>query len=243
MPPTLTQRLALLERPPGYPVMRQRWSRLLFAHWPVAAELLQATLPPGLHVDTFKGQAWLGIVPFYMESIRPVYLPPLPLISWFLEMNVRTYVHDDQGRAGVWFYTLDCNQPVAVEIARRVFRLNYLHASMSAKREGDLVRYQCQRHGTNNIVRYAYRPQGELRAATPGSFEFFLVERYLLFSIGRRGQLHTGRVHHSPYTFADAICEEWSGEPLRQAGFPLPVDEPASLLYSPGVDVTVYPLQ
>ena len=112
--PTAAQRLAARERPQGFPVMRQRWSGLLFLHWPVEISLIQKRLPPGLHVDTFDGQAWLGVVPFFMQRVRPIGLPPVPWLSWFLELNVRTYVHDDAGNPGVWFFSLDCDQPVAV---------------------------------------------------------------------------------------------------------------------------------
>jgi hypothetical protein len=132
MIPTLNQRLAHRDKPSAFPVMRQRWSRLLFLHWPMEPDVIQATLPPGLTVDTFDGRAWIGVVPFFMERIRPVFCPPVPGISWFLELNVRTYVHNEQGNSGVWFYSLDCNQPLAVEIARRLFHLPYQHAEMKA---------------------------------------------------------------------------------------------------------------
>ncbi|MFZ4596552.1 MAG: YqjF family protein, partial [Verrucomicrobiaceae bacterium] len=160
-----------------------------------------------------------------------------------LELNVRTYVHDEQGNSGVWFYSLDCNQPLAVEIARRLFHLPYQHAEMKAKMEGDAVRYDCQRKGETVAADYRYRPGGELRTAEPGSFEFFLLERYLLFSTSRDGRIHSGQVHHVPYTFVEAECDAWSAEPIRQAGCALPEGSPTSLLYSPGVDVSVYPLR
>ncbi len=113
--------------------MRQRWTGLLFLHWPVEPALVAERLPAGLHVDTFEGNAWLGAVPFFMDRVRPVGTPPLPWLSWFMELNVRTYVHDDHGNAGVWFFSLDCNQPLAVEIARRSFHLPYQHAVMRSR--------------------------------------------------------------------------------------------------------------
>lgn len=242
--PTPEQRLAMRGKPATFAVMRQRWTRLLFLHWAMDPEVIQKTLPPGLHVDTFAGKAWAGVVPFYMDAIRPVYVPPVPWISWFLEMNVRTYVHDDHGNSGVWFYSLDCNQPLAVEVARRFFHLPYQHSRMSARREADKVHYHSERHGTGVATDYVYQPDTKaVRIAEPGTFEFFLVERYLLFSASSVGRIHTGRVHHTPYTFTEAQCEKWSAEPLRQAGLPMPVEAPDSMLYSPGVDVWVHPLQ
>ena len=146
--PTLNQRLAACDHPAGFAVMRQRWSGLLFLHWPVDAAMIAERLPAGLQVDTFDGRAWIGVVPFFMGSIRPVGLPPVPWLSWFMELNVRTYVHDSEGNPGVWFFSLDCNQPVAVEIARRAFRLPYQHARMHSVREGSRVRYHCHRRTT-----------------------------------------------------------------------------------------------
>jgi hypothetical protein len=102
--PTPLQRLLMREYPASRPVMRQRWSQLLFLHWPVDPEWIRSRLPAGLHVDLFDNRGWMGVVPFAMERVHPVGLPPLPWISWFLELNVRTYVHDDAGRPGVCFF-------------------------------------------------------------------------------------------------------------------------------------------
>ena len=128
----MARRLAQRERPASFLVGRQRWNHLLFGHWKIDAAEIQATLPPGLFVDTFEGDAYLGVVPFFMQRVRPAWLPPLPGVSWFLELNVRTYVFDAEGRPGVWFYSLDCNQPVAVFLARSLFHLPYFHAKMTS---------------------------------------------------------------------------------------------------------------
>ncbi len=130
MRPTAADRLLLRERPAAPVVMHQRWRALLFAHWRIDPDAIQKTLPVGLHVDTCDGSAWLGVVPFFMDAVRPAFLPALPWLSWFQELNVRTYVHDEKGVPGVWFYSLDCNQPLAVAIARTLFHLNYRHAAM-----------------------------------------------------------------------------------------------------------------
>lgn len=241
--PLLSDRLAIRERPPGRSVMQQRWSRLLFLHWPVPVGMLQAKLPPGLHVDTHDGVAWLGIVPFYMERIRPVALPPMPGVSWFLELNVRTYVHDDDGVPGIWFFSLDCNQPFAVEVARRFFHLPYQHALMSAEETDGRVRYRCQREtdGASDAV-FNYDVCRIGSPADPGTLEFFLAERYLLFSATADGSLFTGRVHHAPYRLAPVACEEWSTEPARLNGLDLPHTPPASILGAETVDVRIFPL-
>lgn len=240
--PTLDQRLALRERPHGPVVMRQRWSALLFLHWRVHPDLLRPHLPAGVHLDLHEGEAWLGIVPFFMQRVRPAFLPPMPGLSWFLELNVRTYVHDEQGTPGVWFFSLDCGQPLAVEFARRFFHLPYQHASMSAKSD-DFTYYECRRNKADTPATYRYRQARDGRPAEPGSLEFFLAERYLLYSADRRGGIHHGRVHHHPYLLAPADCPEWSNAPATWDGIDLPDTPPDSALVAAPVDVAVFPLR
>ncbi|MCP4081054.1 MAG: DUF2071 domain-containing protein, partial [Planctomycetaceae bacterium] len=81
------------------------WNDLLFAHWPVSAETLAPHLPEGLEVDTLEGQAWIGLVPFQMADVAPRFVPAIPGVSAFPEMNVRTYV-TCRGKPGVWFFSL-----------------------------------------------------------------------------------------------------------------------------------------
>ena len=243
-PPTLEQRLALRERPSGFPVMRQRWAGLLFLHWPVDPTLIAERLPAGLHVDTFEGKAWLGVVPFFMDRVRPVGLPPVPWLSWFMELNVRTYVHDDHGNAGVWFFSLDCNQPLAVEIARRSLHLPYRHAAMKSRIDGRRVEYHSRRKCVGSPdARFDYEMPEVTGPAPLDSLEWFLVERYLLFSASPSGKLSCGRVHHPPYQIAPGKCDRLSTEPLRLNGFPIPIEAPCSILTAAPVDVRIFPLR
>jgi hypothetical protein len=223
--------------------MRQRWSRILFLHWQVDPAPLRALLPHGLHLDLHEGAAWLGIVPFFMERVRPSFLPVVPGLSWFLELNVRTYVHDDQGVPGVWFHSLDCNQPIAVELARKLFHLPYRHAEMSCRTAGRNTGYRCLRRGQVEDARFCYGPGGTARAAAPGTLEFFLAERYLLYSAAKDGSLFEGRVHHAPYQLAPADCSEWSTLPAVWNGLPAISFPPQSALWVDHVDVNVFPLR
>ena len=223
--------------------MKQRWSRLLFLHWRVQPELLRPLLPPGLHLDLHEGAAWLGVVPFLMERIRPVYLPAVPKLSWFLELNVRIYVHDDSGLPGVWFLSLDCNQPLAVSLARNLFLLPYQHARMRYGGTLAETTYHCLRRGETEEAAYHYGPTGDAAPAEPGSLEFFLLERYILFSRGRRDRLYQGRVNHPPYQWAPAVCEKWSTLPVKWDGLPEPSGPPESVLWVDHVDVDVFPLR
>jgi len=176
-----------------------------------------------------------------MRGIRPRFCPPVPGISDFLELNVRTYVHDEQGRPGVWFYSLDCDQPLAVWTARRLFHLPYQHARMQAPMTDGWIDYTCQRRGEPAQSRLRYQLSAETHTAAPGTLEFFLAERYLLFSPSPRG-IRCGQVHHVPYPLAEAKLDAWDAKPLLQAGFSDPQRPPDHVIGSPGVAVRVYPL-
>ncbi len=244
MTPSLHQRLAVRELPAESIVMRQTWRSLFFAHWKVDPSLIAKSLPEGLYPDLFDGAGWIGVVPFAMDAVRPRGFPAVPWLSWFLELNVRTYVHDDNGLPGVWFYSLDCNQPVAVEIARGLFHLNYRHAQMKVRKDRNgAFRYQSRLLGEEQTVVLAYQPRGELYEAEVGSLLFFLVERYLLYSQNRSGELFTGRVHHEPYRMAEVVAEVDGTAIARLTGLPDLDRQPDHLCYSPGVDVTIYPLR
>src|SRR5256714_3829384 len=162
-------------------IMPHRWEALLFLHWKISPAEIQPTLPNALTVDTFDGEAWLAISPFFMRKVRPVGLPPIPWLSEFQELNVRTYVYDERGVPGIWFYSLDCDQPLAVAGARSLTGLPYFNAEMSASADG-IIDYCCRREGTDQPARYRYRPGGMPSAAEQESLEFFLLERYYLYS-------------------------------------------------------------
>ncbi|OYU99820.1 MAG: hypothetical protein CFE26_24990, partial [Verrucomicrobiales bacterium VVV1] len=221
---------------------------MLFLHWTWDPAAIQATLPPGLTVDVHEGKAWVGLVPFFMERVRPRGLPAVPGLSDFLELNVRTYVHDAQGRPGVWFYSLDANQWLAVKIARTFFHLPYEHATMRATvapQTGE-VDFRAQRAGTERESRFVYRPVSESggRKAKEGSLEFFLVERYRLFAHDcRSGDLFSGKVHHAPYRIGAAHVPTWDDTMLRLAGFERAGRAPDHVCSARAVDVEVWPLE
>ena len=232
----------LLERQPlvgRRGVMFQSWLHLLFLHWTVEPEIVQRTLPQGLSVDTYGEKAWIGIVPFYMRHVRPVMLPFLS--SNFLELNLRTYVKDRHGAPGVWFYSLDANDPLAVWMARLLFGLPYRHAKMRAIQREDEITYSCQRHGSSTVQEYRFQPSDDLGEAKIGSLEFFLIERYRLFSL-RGARLLTGRVYHHPHNLGKAVVPKFDKHPFQLDGLPTPPGAPDSVLYSTRVDVTIYPV-
>jgi len=229
-------------RPRGPVVMYQRWRRLLFLHWDREVAEVQATLPAGLTVEPWEGRAWLGVVPFRMEGVRPRFLPAVGGLSNFPELNVRTYVRDAHGRSGVWFYSLDCAQPVAVWGARVGFGLPYFHACMREQLDERTtwISSDCRRCGeSGEPAHYEFRGLGDATRAGEGTFEQYLVERYRLFA-RRAGKLLAGEIWHEPYAIQTAEVACWSAIPLRQAGFDVGNVPPAHAVFSPGVDVSIF---
>lgn len=218
--------------------MHHRWERLLFLHWRIPPARIQATLPAGLTVDTFAGEAYLGIVPFFMRRVRLVGTPHLPWFSGFQELNVRTYVFDAHGVPGVWFYSLDCNRLLAVLGARALTGLRYFHAQMSAT-AGEFIEYDCRRRNTTRRARYRYRGLGAAREAEPLSLEAFLLERYYLFATRGRSLIRA-QVAHERYRFREAEVTESSTVPAELDGFRELSEPPAHQCYVDGFDVQIF---
>jgi uncharacterized protein YqjF (DUF2071 family) len=244
--PPLGARLAAARRPDATVLGMQRWRRLLFLHWALPPDALRPVLPPGLDVDTFEGRAYVGLVPFLIRGNRLRFLPPVPGTADFLELNLRTYVHWKGHDPGVWFFSLDASNLLAVLAARLSFRLPYFQAAMGARAEGGVTHYHCDRvrpEPTPARVDVRYRVGEPLDAAVPGSLDHFLVERYLLYADWGRAGLKVGQVHHQPYPLQRAEVQRLDCASLFRAhGLPAP-DEPPHALYSPGVDVEVFALR
>lgn len=244
--PTLNQRLEVRQKPINRsPVMYQNWRDLLFLHWKFSPELIQKTLPEGLFVDTYEGNAYLGLVPFFMQNVRPRFFPSVPGISNFLEMNLRTYVYDSSGKPGVWFYSLDANQKLAVICARTFFNLPYFHAKMSANMSENTIRYKCKRlENSQNIdTEVSYSQKEKLKVFSQDSLEFFLIERYILFASDKNKNLYSGQVHHIPYPLYNPDYKIEKISALELAGFSQPKRPPDHAIMSPGVDVEIFSIQ
>jgi hypothetical protein len=222
--------------------MLQRWEHLAFLHWRYEPAVVQALLPPQLTVDTWNDAAWVGLVPLFMRDVRPRFVPPIPALSDFLELNLRTYVYDATGRPGLYFYSLDCDQPLAVETARRFLNLRYEHCVISAAAGSDgWVNFEARRAGTGEKSAFRYQAFGEAATAGEDTLEFFLIERYRLFTTDGAGeQLHSIRVCHAPYRIRSARVAAWSDVSLRQAGFEPPLRDPDHICCADSVEVEVF---
>jgi uncharacterized protein YqjF (DUF2071 family) len=246
--PDPIDRIAPRRRPDRRPVMYQEWHHLLFLHWEVPAEPLRALLPAGLDLDTFDGRAFVGLVPFTMRNIRPRRCPTAPYLSNFHETNVRTYVHRGGCDPGVWFFSLDAANPVAVALARATFGLPYHHARMCVEvapdgGPGPSLTYVSERvrpPARPALAEVRARVVGPVEPAEPHSLEFFLAERYLLYST-LRGHLRRGQVHHTPYPLQRADVDTLDETLLAAAGIGRPDAGPLAH-YASGVRVEVFPL-
>jgi len=171
--------------------MYQSWGKLLFMHWPVPAESLRPLIPEPLAIDTHDSVAWVGVTPFTMWGVRPAFAPALPFLSESHELNVRTYVHLD-GVPRVWFFSLDANNPVAVLGARLAFYLPYFNARMSLERRDRTVHFasmRTHRRAAPAEFEATWTVGDRLGEAWPGSLDFFLIERYCLYTARKAGSI------------------------------------------------------
>jgi uncharacterized protein YqjF (DUF2071 family) len=219
--------------------MGQTWEELLFAHWRVPVEAIRAHVPPELEVETHDGSAWVGVTPFRLTGLRARGLLPIPGASSFLELNVRTYVNAGDGeKPGIWFFSLDASSRLAVEAARRTYKLPYFHARMSAAHRGEWIDYECARmNEAGRVFSGRYRATGSVFRAVPGSLEWFLAERYCLYTTDR-GKVHRAEIHHELWDLqpAEAEVELASIAPLDLAGEPL-------CHFARRQDVVIWPLE
>jgi uncharacterized protein len=184
-------------------VMRQEWHDLLFGHWALPADVVRAVLPRELqaHLDLWKGQAYVAVVPFVIRNLRPRGVPSIPVISHFAENNVRTYVTVD-GKPGVYFFSLDAANVSAVLGARLVYGLPYFKANFRIQREGDTIRYKSRRTVRPRPAEFVgeYRPASEVLPWQPMSekIERYVTERYCLYSV-IAGRVYRTNIHHPPW--------------------------------------------
>jgi uncharacterized protein len=267
------ERLASRQRPAGSPIGYHRWHDLLFIHWRMPPSMLRPIVPAGLDIDTWDGDAWLGVVAFDMTGVRPWWSPAMPGVSAFHETNLRTYVHRAGRGPGVYFISLEAANSLAVRVARWRWNLPYYRARMTIARREERVHYASERlwpqpRGARTDLEVELgEPLGEIPVgqaflparhssqtgmsaphghAVPRTLEFFLAERYLLYTASRRGQILCGQVHHTPYPLRAARllrCEETLSQ---AAGICFSTDEPhppCHAMFSSGVEVEIFSLR
>ncbi len=245
-------RIAPTQHPNRRAGMRQNWRDLLFLHWPVPVNTLRPLIPQRLDLDLFDGTAYVGLVPFTMNGVRPVGFPPVRGLSSFHETNVRTYVRLGERDPGVWFFSLDAANQFAVWLARNLFHLPYHYARMFLEHEplprphdsSTTVPYAGVRHWPGPLpASYTIRatPTGPIQPAQPGTLDHFLAERYLLYTT-HKNQLYQGQVHHTPYPLLSAHLHSFNESLLTAAGIERPETKPI-VHFARGVNVDIFPLR
>jgi uncharacterized protein len=223
--------------------MGQSWVDLLFAHWRVPEEALRRVVPEQLPIDTFDGDAWLGITPFCVRGLRLRGTLPAPGLSTFPELNVRTYVNVG-GKPGIYFLSLDADSAVAVRAARLSYRLPYFHSRIRVDRDGDGIGYDLLRLSDDGPPAYftaRYGGEGAELPVRDGSLERWLTERYCLYTLDDRGRTLRGDIHHPPWP----LRRGWAEIETNTMAMPFGIElegEPL-LHFSPRQDVAIWTIQ
>jgi uncharacterized protein YqjF (DUF2071 family) len=203
-------------------LLAQTWRDLLFAHWPLRPEAIQPLLPAGLALDTFAGEAWIGVIPFDIAHLAPR-SAPRGLRLAFLELNVRTYVIVD-GKPGVWFFSLDAESPTAVRLARATYHLPYHWARMRMNQADGWISYVSRRvwgGAAGPAFSGRFQPVGPVALSLPGSLEYWLTERYCLYVSDSAGRLSRGEINHPPWPLQPAAAEIEINSMAAAHGIPL----------------------
>jgi len=219
--------------------MQQTWHDLLFAHWPLPVESIRSLVPQPMTLDTYEGKCWIGVIPFRMSGIHRRGFPPLPGLSCFPELNVRTYVKHN-GKAGVYFFSLDAASLPAVWAARRFYHLPYFHASMTSQASDGSIHYYSRRHGSAAEFRGHYAPSAEARLRDKGTIEHWFTERYCLFTTFQN-QIYRREIHHRSWPLQDAEAEIEIDTMAAAAQVSLPETKPL-LHFARKLEVLIWPL-
>jgi uncharacterized protein YqjF (DUF2071 family) len=220
--------------------MAQSWHDLLFAHWPVAPGAMRPLIPPQLELDTFDKQCWLGVVPFRMSGVRVRGLPAIAGTSRFPEINVRTYVVSGS-KPGVYFFSLDAENWLAVRAARLLYHLPYFYAKMRSDNLGNEILYRSKRRNSEAEFLGRYRPVAPVSLRNTNTLEHWLAERYCLYA-AVKNTVYRGEIHHLPWPLQDASAEITVNTMARAAGIVLPDTEPL-LHFARRLDVLIWPLR
>ncbi|HEX4668530.1 MAG TPA: DUF2071 domain-containing protein [Solirubrobacterales bacterium] len=223
--------------------MGQTWAQLLFAHWPLTTQALEHVVPPQLRLDTYDGSAWIGITPFLVEGLRLRGTAPLPWVSSFAEINVRTYVSVG-GKPGIFFLSLDASSCAAVQAARPAYRLPYFRSRIATGADPEGFSFAAVRtsaDGPPACFKARYGPAGEELVNRPGSLERWLAERYCLYTLDERQRILRGEIHHPPWPLRPAWAEIETNTMAVPYG--LSLQGPPLLHFSARQDVALWSLQ
>jgi len=173
----------------------QEWNNSLFLHWKVPTSELTNLVPKGISVDTFNGESWISLVAFTMERIRPRNLPSVSMISDFHEINIRTYVSNNN-KSGVYFLSIEAEKQISCFVARLLSGLPYTKTSIHVDTNGNSHKYS-----SSNVTKGFHLDTnftiGE-RITDKSELDNWLTERYALYlDVGKK--VFRYETHHKPW--------------------------------------------
>jgi hypothetical protein len=173
----------------------QEWNNALFLHWIVPVELIRDLVPAELPIDTFEGKAWVSLVAFTMEKIRPRLLPSLNYISNFHEINLRTYVNY-KGKSGVYFLNIEAEKALSTFIARQLSGLPYEKAEIRRFVKGTDYSYTSVNKGKNFKFNTDFTLGNKIESKS--DLDKWLTERYSLY-LKKDNKLYRYQIHHAEW--------------------------------------------
>ena len=229
-------------------IMKQEWQNLLFLHWSIPVKTIRHLIPEELEIDTYDNSAWIGIIPFQMRNLRPSFLFPIPSISNFTEINLRTYVKDKYNRKGVWFFSLDTHNSFGNWVAQTFFHLNYRSAKtefLNTQTQLNTCKFSFPKtQYPEQIFSWQHSEHTFMPSKSPESLEFFLTERYRLFSYNnKRNSLLTGTLSHDSYKLNRPKLLKYTTDLFASNGIDFSNVYPESILACKGTNVKVYPIE
>lgn len=204
----------------------QEWNQVVFLHWAVSPAVLEPMMPEGLKLDIIDGQAWVSLVAFTMNNIRPRNLPAFSPVSDFDEINIRTYVERD-GKTGVHFLSIEAGKPIAVKIARSLSGLPYRYSKMS-RNEEHFTSINKER-GDHLEITGAFGNAMN----SPDQLDLWLTERYALIQDDGHA-LNQFEIHHVPWPLYVFVPDRIR---IDYPEYDFLSDPPHRVHYSPGVQV------
>jgi len=172
----------------------QEWHYTVFFHWEVPVYFLEKYIPKGLKLDTYTSMAWVSLVSFEIQNMRLRYLPAMPYISNFEEINIRTYVIKD-GIPGIYLFSIETNKLIEVLISRLLIGLPYEKAEI--ERSGNhLVSQNVKKNHLLDIK------IGQTAPLQKNDLDLWLTERHSLYEICN-GKICRFDIHHKEWDLQD----------------------------------------
>ncbi|MGV0920069.1 YqjF family protein [Empedobacter falsenii] len=169
----------------------QEWNKALFFHYKIDKEILKEFVPKDLEIDEINDSAWVSLVAFTMEKIRPRFLPAFSPISDFDEINLRTYVTKD-GKSGVYFLSIEAGKLFSAILAKSLSGLPYEKSNINRTENS----YQANHPELNFSLLADFHVGMQVKHKT--ELDLFLTERYCLY-LEDNDQLFRYEIQHLPW--------------------------------------------